>query len=62
VSGRLFTLLHGVTGAALEGHLSAYQSIITTEQDMAEMFLSLARVLKRVKRIPKPGSIIPRTK
>jgi hypothetical protein len=46
-SRRLFTLLHGVTGAELKGPLSAYQSTLTTKQDVDEMMLALARVLDR---------------
>jgi hypothetical protein len=44
---RLFTLLHGVTGAALKGPLGAYQATSTTRPDMAAMMQSLARVLGR---------------
>jgi hypothetical protein len=42
---RLFTLLHGVTGAALKGPLGAYQATSTTRPDMTEMIRSIASVL-----------------
>jgi hypothetical protein len=42
---RLFTLLHGLTGAALKGPLGAYQATSTTEPDVASMIRSIAHVL-----------------
>jgi hypothetical protein len=59
---RLFTLLHGITGSELKGPLSAYQSTTSTEKDMGEMVLSIARVLKLrdVGKIARRASIIPK--
>jgi len=42
---RLFTLLHGVTGAELKGPLGAYQATSTTELEMATMIQSIAQIL-----------------
>ena len=42
---RLFTLLHGLTGAALKGPLGAYQATSTTKPDLASMIRSIAQVL-----------------
>lgn len=42
---RLFTLLHGLTGATLKGPLGAYQATSTTEPDIASMIRSIAYVL-----------------
>jgi hypothetical protein len=42
---RLFTLLHGLTGAALKGPLGAYQATSTTQADVANLIRSIAVLL-----------------
>jgi hypothetical protein len=41
---RLFTLLHGVTGAELHGPLATYQATTTTRSEMTAMIRSIASV------------------
>jgi hypothetical protein len=42
---KLFTLLHGVTGAELEGPLSAYQATGTNRPEMTALVTSVAKVI-----------------
>jgi hypothetical protein len=42
---RLFTLLHGVTGAEINGPLSAYQATSTTRREMAQMVSAIKSIL-----------------
>ncbi len=58
---RLFTVLHGLPGAAVTGPLSAYQSTVTTQRDIGEMVLALARALglPEADAAGRAGSLVP---